>query len=295
MEQLLVLDWIFLLVLLVSLCLGLMSGLVQAVIALGSWFVSYGVAQWGAKDLSVMLPLEGYEAPIPFMLAFALLFIASFMSCTLVSWLLQRFLQAVGLRPIDRLLGAVFGFVRGFLVLVVVVSVVHLTPVRKMQWWQQSKGQDMVLSAISMFQPLLPQEFTRYLPVRYQPAGSGAPLAGSSPSAAPSASADAPAGGSGSAAESVRDAANGVVEELANEAVNEAAHKTADAAAQGGAAEALRQTEAVNSGSEIAAPPSVQPMDDLEALIQMQQQPYQYVPDGAAVDGGDSATATAGE
>lgn len=304
MEQLLVLDWIFLLVLLVSLCLGLMSGLVQAVIALGSWFVSYGVAQWGAKDLSVMLPLEGYEAPIPFMLAFALLFIASFMSCTLVSWLLQRFLQAVGLRPIDRLLGAVFGFVRGFLVLVVVVSVVHLTPVRKMQWWQQSKGQDMVLSAISMFQPLLPQEFTRYLPVwhqpvRYQPAGSDAPLAGSSPSAAPSASADASVGGSvggsGSAAESVRDAANGVVEELANEAVNEAAHKAADAAAQGGAAEALRQTEAVNSGSETAAPPSVQPMDDLEALIQMQQQPYQYVPDGAAVDGGDSATATAGE
>lgn len=164
MEQLVILDWVFLLVLLVSLCLGLMSGLVQAVIALGSWFVSYAVAQWGAQDLSVMLPLKDYEPPIPFMLAFALLFIASFMTCALVSWLLQRFLQAVGLRPIDRLLGAGFGFVRGFLVLVVVVSVVHLTPVRKMQWWQQSKGQEIVLSAIGMFQPLLPQEFTRYLP-----------------------------------------------------------------------------------------------------------------------------------
>lgn len=240
MEQLVILDWVFLLVLLVSLCLGLMSGLVQAVIALGSWFVSYAVAQWGAQDLSVMLPLKGYEPPIPFMLAFALLFIVSFMACALLSWLLQRVLQAVGLRPVDRLLGGVFGLARGFLILVVLVSVVHLTPVRSMQWWQQSKGQDTVLSAIAMFRPLLPDGFTRYLPV-----------AGSRPAAAP-----APAG---------RRAAGMSEGKAANIVVPESVRATGSAETQSDAA-------------------VVQPWDDLEAFIQMQQLQDDAMPDERPVE-----------
>lgn len=264
MEQLVILDWVFLLVLLVSLCLGLMSGLVQAVIALGSWFVSYAVAQWGAQDLSVMLPLEGYEPPMPFVLAFALLFIVSFMACALLSWLLQRILQAVGLRPIDRLLGGVFGLARGFLILVVLVSVVHLTPVRTMQWWQESKGQDMVLSAVSMFRPLLPDGFTRYLPA-----------VGSRPVALPAAAA---------AADRRSSSGSGV-----------GVGKAIEAAVPGSAA-------AAEVAEPISGAADVQALDDLEAFIQMQQlqdvvlsdesaaESFAPYPHGIADDGGRTAS-----
>lgn len=164
MEQVAWLDWVFAIVVAVSSMLGVWRGLVREVISVGSWFVAYAAAQWFAQDVSQALPLQGYEPPIPFLLSFALVFIGAFMLCAFVSWLLQRMLTAVGLRPIDRVLGGGFGLLRGVLILVVLVSAVHLMPLRAQSWWQESKGQEWVLNGIGLFGPLLPDAFRRYLP-----------------------------------------------------------------------------------------------------------------------------------
>jgi membrane protein required for colicin V production len=45
--------------------------------------------------------------------AFVLVFIASLFIGGLLAWLLKKLVEAVGLRPVDRALGGVFGLVRG--------------------------------------------------------------------------------------------------------------------------------------------------------------------------------------
>jgi membrane protein required for colicin V production len=68
------------------------------------------------------------------------------------------------LRPADRTLGALFGVVRGLVLLLVVAVVVGLTPLREAAWWQESHSAPVLGSMLKSLKPALPEEFARHLP-----------------------------------------------------------------------------------------------------------------------------------
>ena len=70
----------------------------------------------------------------------------------------------VGLMPVDRLLGAIFGLVRAAVLLLAAATVAAMTPLHKSNWWQESAGADLATGAVKGLKPLLPQDFARYLP-----------------------------------------------------------------------------------------------------------------------------------
>ena len=55
----------------------------------------------------------------------------------------------------DRLLGAVFGFLRGGVLLLVVATVVALTPASQSQGWRASRGVQWLNVALASLKPLL--------------------------------------------------------------------------------------------------------------------------------------------
>jgi len=158
------LDWIFAGVLLFSLLLGLWRGLVHEVISLLGWIAAFVLAQWFAPAVAQHLPMAGATEVIRYAAAFVLVFIATVFACSLLAFVIKKLMTAVGLAPADRLLGAIFGLLRGVVILLAVTVVVGMTPLHTADWWREATGPKVATAVVQGVKPVLPQEFGKYLP-----------------------------------------------------------------------------------------------------------------------------------
>jgi membrane protein required for colicin V production len=152
-------------VLLVSAAIGVWRGLVFEVLSLLGWVVAYVVAQVAAPLVSPMLPIAP-GTPVNYAAAFGLCFIAAMIVWALLVKLVRAVLHATPLQVVDRVLGAGFGALRGGVVLLVVATVVLLTPMAKSSAWQQSSGALWLAAALHVLKPMLPDALGRHLPDR---------------------------------------------------------------------------------------------------------------------------------
>jgi membrane protein required for colicin V production len=158
-------DWILLGVLLASLVLGFWRGLVYEVLSLAGWLAAFIVAQWLALDAVPWLPFLQSAAPqIQYAVAFAAVFVATLFAAGLVSWLIKKLVDTVGLRPIDRSLGAVFGLARGLILLLAFSVLLKLFGMGEQSWWTEGQGPAWLAVLLKGIQPLLPQVLLDYLP-----------------------------------------------------------------------------------------------------------------------------------
>ena len=158
------LDWIFAAVLLASMLIGAWRGLVFEVLSLLGWVVSFFVAQWFADDMAAVLPMGESAGSLRYAAGFAVVFVASVFACGFLTWLAKKLVEAIGLRPADRTLGAVFGVLRGLVLLLAVAVVAGLTPMHEAAWWQESRGAPVLTEVLKGLKPALPEEFGRHLP-----------------------------------------------------------------------------------------------------------------------------------
>ncbi|MGD9774965.1 CvpA family protein [Diaphorobacter sp.] len=159
------LDWIFLTVLLASLLIGAWRGLVFELLSLAGWVVAFFAAQWFAGDVGALLPMGEAGASWRHVAGFAVVFVGAIFACGLLAWLLKKLVEAVGLRPADRALGALFGALRGLVLLLAVALVAGWTPMHEAPWWQQSQGAPLLQTALKGLRPALPLELARHLPL----------------------------------------------------------------------------------------------------------------------------------
>ncbi len=159
-----ILDWIFAGILMLSLLLGVWRGLVYEVLSLAVWVGAFVVAQLFAPVVADKLPMAGATEVIRYAAGFVLVFVVAVFAGMLLVWLVSKLFQAAGLRPADRALGAVFGLMRGLVVLMVLVVLVAMTPLKTQSWWQDSVTAPWVMVAVKGLKPVLPLEFGRHLP-----------------------------------------------------------------------------------------------------------------------------------
>jgi membrane protein required for colicin V production len=159
------LDWVFLGVLAFSLLLGALRGLVYEVLSVLSWIAAFVAAQWLAPAVGNWLPMGEASEPVRYAAGFALVFLAVVFSGGVMAWGVRKLVEAVGLRPIDRVLGAAFGLLRGAVLLMALAVVVNMTPLRTQRWWMESVGAGRATAALKQLRPVLPERFGDYLPV----------------------------------------------------------------------------------------------------------------------------------
>ncbi len=158
------LDLIFAAVLLLSMLLGAWRGLVFELLSVLGWMASFVLAQWFAADMAALLPLDAWPDAGRYAAGFAAVFVLALFACGLVTALARKLVEATGLRPADRALGALFGVVRAGVILLVVAVLAQLTPLHQSDWWHASDGAPWLSVALKELKPALPQEFGRYLP-----------------------------------------------------------------------------------------------------------------------------------
>lgn len=139
-------DLVILVLIAASVLLGLYRGLVREAFALAGWVAAYVVAQCFHADVQQSLADSIASPALRLLLAWGGLFVVTLLLSALAGWMLSRLLQAAGAGLADRLLGAVFGLLRG--VILVLAALIMLAPfLGREAWWQQAE---------------LPRAFMRY-------------------------------------------------------------------------------------------------------------------------------------
>ena len=156
-------DWVFLAVLTFSMLLGAWRGLVYEVLSVLGWAVSFYAAQYFAPVVAGWLPLQSSSETLRYAAAFVLVFTAAVFIAGLLAFLLKKLIESIGLRPVDRTMGAAFGLVRGVILLLAAAVVVDMTALEKSVWWQESKGAPVLNATLKGLKPMLPEQFAKYL------------------------------------------------------------------------------------------------------------------------------------
>ena len=156
-------DWVMVGLLAFSMLLGAWRGLVYEVLSVLGWAVSFYAAQWFAPKVAEWLPLQSTTETLRYAAAFVLVFIAAVFVAGFVAFLLKKLVEAIGLRPVDRSLGAAFGVLRGVIILLAAAVVIDMTALKTSSWWQESKGAALLEATLKGLQPVLPQQFAKYL------------------------------------------------------------------------------------------------------------------------------------
>jgi len=121
-----------------SILLGWWRGLVYEVLSLLGWVAAYLVAKLFAADMGALMPASLEAEAVKTAVAFVLLFVVTLIVSGIVAWLLSKFVKWVGLGWLDGLLGALFGMVRGMLVIVALVLLAGLTNMPKEPAWRDA-------------------------------------------------------------------------------------------------------------------------------------------------------------
>lgn len=151
-------------VLAVSVIVGLWRGLVFELLSLAGWVAAWFAAVWAAPQLAPQLPVGAPGSALNHAAAFALAFIGALIVWSLVARLVRVLIRATPLSPIDRVLGAGFGLLRGGLLLLAITVIIAMTPLAKAPAWQQSQGVAWLGSALQTLKPWLSPGLSQHLP-----------------------------------------------------------------------------------------------------------------------------------
>ena len=156
-------DWILLAVLVFSMLVGAWRGLVYEVLSVLGWAVSFYAAQYFAPQVASWLPLQASSETVRYAAAFVLVFVAAVFTAGLLAFMVKKLVAAIGLRPVDRTMGAAFGLVRGVILLLAAAVVMDMTALKNSAWWQESKGALLLTVTLTGLKPVLPEQFAKYL------------------------------------------------------------------------------------------------------------------------------------
>ena len=138
MESLNVFDWVILAIIGASSMYGLMRGFARELLSLAAWVAAYFVARMFAAQLSTVMDAWIDSDQIRFGVSLLILFVTTLVVSGLVINMVTKLIAITGLTTTDHLFGMVFGLLRGGLIVIVIVSLLSLSPISGDSWWQNS-------------------------------------------------------------------------------------------------------------------------------------------------------------
>ncbi len=133
-------DWVILVVLALSVLLSLWRGFTAEAISLAGWVAAFLVANMFVGQMASLLDSLIVNVTGRYVVAYAALFVATLITATLVRKLSGQMIRATGLTVLDRLLGTVFGFARGIIIILVAVYLLQqLAPPQNLAWLESSQ------------------------------------------------------------------------------------------------------------------------------------------------------------
>lgn len=155
-------DFIVLGIIFISIIISLMRGFVKEALSLTGWLVSLWVAMTFSSGMAELFGNSIEDPTLRLLAAFVSLFILSLIIGAIINFFAIQFVQRAGLTGVDRTIGTVFGFLRGILLVTIVVMLLGLTTLPKESWWDESFFMFRFEVIATWLKDLLPGDIARY-------------------------------------------------------------------------------------------------------------------------------------
>jgi membrane protein required for colicin V production len=148
-------DYAVLSVLGVSLLWSLLHGFVRELVSVLGWVAAFVLATAFTQVVARMLP-ESLGSFLAGLIAFLVIFVGTWLLSGLIGLILSKAAKAAGLGWADRLLGGLFGLVRGAVIVLVAVMLGGLTPLPREPFWRDAVFSGPLESAVVLVKQALP-------------------------------------------------------------------------------------------------------------------------------------------
>jgi membrane protein required for colicin V production len=131
-------DMVIIAVLALSVLVGLFRGLISEVLSLVTWAGAYLVARMYGPMVAEQLEHTIQTPMLRIAAGYGICFVAVLIVGALVRFMVRQMVIGTGLGGTDRMLGMMFGFARGVLLVALLVFLVDLTSFAREPTWRQS-------------------------------------------------------------------------------------------------------------------------------------------------------------
>ena len=155
-------DLIVLSIIIISVVVSLMRGFVKEALSLTGWLASLWIAMSFSSGMAEIFGSSISDQTLRLLAAFISLFVLSLLVFSIVNYFATQFVQRAGLTGVDRTIGSVFGFLRGILLVTIIVMLLGLTTLPKESWWDESFFMFRFEVIATWLKDLLPDDIARY-------------------------------------------------------------------------------------------------------------------------------------
>ncbi len=162
-------DMVVLGIIAISMLVGAIRGFVKEAFSLAVWAAAFLVAFQYSGTLALQLENHIELPSARNALAFSGLFLVVLLIGGLLTFLIGKLVEKTGLSGTDRLLGGVFGGIRGLVLVIALMLVAGLTPVPQDPWWKSSRSIQSLLPLAEWSAQFLPDYILEYMDMSPEP------------------------------------------------------------------------------------------------------------------------------
>ena len=151
------LDWAIVIVLGLSTVVGVARGVIREVLSIVGWVVGIVFALKWSPDLAEKIPLDSLSPAVKTILAAIIIAVFCVFAIGLLGTLLRKMLEVANISAEDRILGSVFGLLRGVVFVCAAVFLAGMTSAPSTQMWRHSVCIPLAENGIDMIMPFLPE------------------------------------------------------------------------------------------------------------------------------------------
>ncbi len=154
-------------ILLFSAVISFLRGFVREVLSLIAWIVAVAIAvHYSPKFAALLLPYIDI-VKIRVAVSFGILLVLTLVAAMIVNFALRQVVRITGFGGADRIIGILFGLIRGMVVVCVLVLAAHLlTPLPAHTWWQSSVMVEHFSQLTFWLRDQLPPEVTKFMQMK---------------------------------------------------------------------------------------------------------------------------------
>jgi membrane protein required for colicin V production len=149
-------DYFVLIVVASSILLSVLRGFVKELISIIAWVLAFVVAKLYTVELAILLPDSLTNDSLRYLAAFLILFLSTLLICTLLGIALSEVFKIAGMGWLDRVLGGVFGCLRGIFVVVLIVMLCGLTSLPQQAAWRSALFSAPLEAMVVKILPMMP-------------------------------------------------------------------------------------------------------------------------------------------
>ncbi len=149
-----------------SVILSVIRGLVREVLALAAWALAFLAAWLFGGQVAVLMPAEISVTEFRELSGFAATFLAVLLAMSLISMAISQVIKSSGLSAEDRMLGAVFGLLRGYAIVMVLVLLAGTTALPEQPFWRSAVLRPLLERTAYVVKSWMPVEISRHIKYR---------------------------------------------------------------------------------------------------------------------------------